>query len=167
MNFYVAPITAPSPRDELGGVCLGHEYAVNDRYMLRDGKPYLYRMGELHFSRVPKGDWETELLKMKAGGIDIVASYLFWNHHEEIEGEFVFEGDCDLRAFCALCRRLDMPFFLRIGPWAHGEARHGGFPDWLLEKCGGYSNFIPSSGCDIPASASWDNINAFFGALKD
>ena len=37
----------------------------------------------------------------------------------------------------------------------------------LLEKCGGYSNFIPSSGCDIPASASWDNINAFFGALKD
>lgn len=23
---------------------------------------------------------------------------------------------------------------LRIGPWAHGECRHGGFPDWLLDK---------------------------------
>ncbi len=30
-----------------------------------------------------------------------------------------------------------MPFFLRIGPWAHGEVRNGGFPDWLLQKCGG------------------------------
>ena len=24
--------------------------------------------------------------------------------------------------------------FLRIGPWCHGEARNGGFPDWLLHK---------------------------------
>ena len=23
---------------------------------------------------------------------------------------------------------------LRIGPWAHGECRNGGFPDWLLHK---------------------------------
>ena len=37
----------------------------------------------------------------------------------------------------------------------------------LLEKCGGYSNFIPSSGCDIPMSASWDNIKAFFDALEN
>lgn len=37
----------------------------------------------------------------------------------------------------------------------------------LLAKCGGYKNFIPSSGCDIPAHSSWDNIDAFFRALKD
>ena len=35
----------------------------------------------------------------------------------------------------------------------------------LLEKCGGYSNFILSSGCDIPHTASWDNVGAFFKAL--
>lgn len=35
----------------------------------------------------------------------------------------------------------------------------------LLESCGGYSNFILSSGCDIPHTASWDNVNAFFKAL--
>jgi hypothetical protein len=27
-----------------------------------------------------------------------------------------------------------MPVWLRIGPWAHGECRNGGFPDWLLKK---------------------------------
>lgn len=37
----------------------------------------------------------------------------------------------------------------------------------LLEKCGGYKNFIPSSGCDIPAHAKWENIQAFFEALKN
>ncbi|MBQ5865650.1 MAG: uroporphyrinogen decarboxylase family protein [Oscillospiraceae bacterium] len=36
----------------------------------------------------------------------------------------------------------------------------------LLEKCGNYPNFVISSGCDIPFHAKWDNIQAFFGALK-
>lgn len=37
----------------------------------------------------------------------------------------------------------------------------------LLEKCGKYKNFIPSSGCDIPAHSKWENIEAFFEALKN
>lgn len=37
----------------------------------------------------------------------------------------------------------------------------------LLVKCGGYKNFVPSSGCDIPAHAKWENIQAFFEALKN
>ena len=36
----------------------------------------------------------------------------------------------------------------------------------LLTKCGSYPNFIPSSGCDIPAHAKWDNIQAFFCAVE-
>lgn len=36
----------------------------------------------------------------------------------------------------------------------------------LLAQCGGYKNFVPSSGCDIPAHAKWENIDAFFEALN-
>jgi len=36
----------------------------------------------------------------------------------------------------------------------------------LLEKCGSYANFVPSSGCDIPAHAKWENIQAFFSAVE-
>ncbi len=36
----------------------------------------------------------------------------------------------------------------------------------LLDKCGHYANFVPSSGCDIPAHARWENIRAFFEAVK-
>jgi beta-galactosidase len=92
-------------------------------------------MGEFHFSRYPRDDWEDELRKMKAGGIDIAAAYNFWIHHEEIEGRFDRTGNRDLRHFTELCARVDLFCYPRIGPWAHGEARNGGFPDWLLEKC--------------------------------
>lgn len=37
---------------------------------------------------------------------------------------------------------------------------------YLMERCGHFGNFIPSSGCDIPAHSSWENINAFFEALR-
>lgn len=36
----------------------------------------------------------------------------------------------------------------------------------LMRTCGGEPNFLPSSGCDIPPHASWDNIHAFFHALE-
>lgn len=36
----------------------------------------------------------------------------------------------------------------------------------LLRQCADYNNFILSSGCDIPHTASWDNVDAFFQALN-
>ena len=36
----------------------------------------------------------------------------------------------------------------------------------LLEACGGYENFIPSSGCDVPPGSPWENIEAFFETCK-
>lgn len=114
---------------------LGHEYSLTSEYLLKDGRPYIYVMGELHFSRMNEKDWRSELEKMKDGGIEIVSSYLFWNHHEAEKGKFDFSGNRNLKKFVNLCAELGMPFFLRIGPWAHGEARGGGFPDWLRKEC--------------------------------
>ena len=37
----------------------------------------------------------------------------------------------------------------------------------LMAKCCAFRNFVPSSGCDIPAHAKWENIQAFFAALED
>ena len=72
---------------------------------------------------------------MKAAGIDIVATYIFWIHHEEVEGEWDWSGRRCLRGFAELCARNGLYLYPRIGPWAHGECRNGGFPDWLLRKC--------------------------------
>lgn len=35
----------------------------------------------------------------------------------------------------------------------------------LMRDCGAYPDFVLSSGCDIPAHAKWENIDAFFDAL--
>lgn len=107
-------------------------YSYNNRYLMKDNKPILPIMGEFHFSRYPKEDWERELLKMKQGGVEIAATYVFWIHHEERQGEWDFTGNRCLRDFLNCCKNTDMKVWLRIGPWAHGECRNGGFPDWLV-----------------------------------
>ncbi len=114
----------------------GHEIYANSRYLTFDGQPWTPVMGELHFTRCSRRSWRDELSKMKAGGIQVVATYLFWNHHEEKEGQFLWSGNRDLRAFVSLCAETGLFAYPRIGPWAHGEVRLGGFPDWLVEKCG-------------------------------
>jgi beta-galactosidase len=112
----------------------GQTIGVNSQYLLLNNKPWLPVMGEFHYTRVPREDWETEILKMKAGGVQIISTYIIWIHHEEIEGQFDWSGRRDLHAFVALCAKHGMYVYPRIGPWAHGEARNGGFPDWVLAK---------------------------------
>ncbi len=110
----------------------GRTLAVNSRYLLRDSVPWLPVMGEFHFARVPRAYWEEELAKMKAAGVDIVATYVFWNFHERTRGRFDWTGDLDLRAFVTLCGKLGLTVFVRPGPWVHSEDRFGGLPDWVV-----------------------------------
>lgn len=90
-------------------------------------------MGEFHFSRYPAAEWEHEILKMKAAGVEIVATYVIWIHHEQAKGVFDWSGQRDLRRFVQLCGKHGMYVYPRIGPWAHAEARNGGFPDWVVK----------------------------------
>jgi hypothetical protein len=112
----------------------GREISVNSRHLVLDGRPWLPVTGEFHYARLPETEWRDELLKLKAGGIDIVATYVFWIHHEEIENAWDWSGCRDLRRFATLCHDAGLFLSVRCGPWCHGETRNGGFPDWLLAK---------------------------------
>lgn len=114
----------------------GNLYEVTNQYLMKNEVALLPIMGEFHFSRWQPDAWEEALLKMRAGGVNIVATYVFWIHHEERKGEWDFTGCRDIRAFLEVCQKINMPVWLRIGPWAHGECRNGGFPDWLVEELG-------------------------------
>ena len=109
---------------------------VNSRYFTFDGNPVLPVMGEFHFSRYPAAEWRTELAKMQAGGVQICATYVFWIYHEEERGVWNFEGNFDLRRFVTDCAAQKMPLVLRVGPFAHGECRNGGLPDWMVADKG-------------------------------
>jgi hypothetical protein len=104
-----------------------------DSHSLRlDGRPWTPVMGEFHYSRVPANEWREELLKMKAGGVDIVSTYVFWIHHEEIEGQWDWTGCRNLRQFVQTCGEVGLKVVVRCGPWCHGEVRNGGLPDWVI-----------------------------------
>lgn len=109
-------------------------FSFNEKYLIKDGKPWFPIMGEFHYTRYPQAQWREALMRMKAGGLDVVSTYVIWIHHEEAEGEYNFSGNHDLRRFIELCKEVGIYAFLRIGPWVHGEVRNGGFPDWLLKK---------------------------------
>lgn len=120
---------------DLGGSnAKGETIGVNSFYMERNGKPFIPVIGEFHYSRYPHQYWDEQLKKMKAGGITVVATYIFWNMHEFKEGTFNWSGDLDVRYFTELCAKNGLEVLMRIGPFAHGEIRNGGLPDWLYGR---------------------------------
>jgi len=132
-----APFTDPAPASyELGSAKspTGSVIGVNSRYLTLDGSPWFPVMGEFHFSRYPRAQWEEEILKMKASGVNVVAAYVIWIHHEEVKGQFDWTGQRDLHAFAELCSKHGLLLVARIGPWDHGEVRNGGLPDWVLAQ---------------------------------
>ncbi len=112
----------------------GNRIDVTNLYFTKNDTPWIGVMGEFHFARCNRNNWNDVLCKMKAGGVTVVATYLFWIYHEEIEGQFEFDGDLDIRTFILECQKAGLEVVIRIGPWAHGECRNGGFPDWLMKK---------------------------------
>ena len=102
--------------------------------LMVDGHRVCPVMGEVHYSRIPADEWSREVRKMKQGGVTIIATYVFWNHVEEEEGIYRWDGQRNLRRFLEVCRQEDMPVVLRLGPFCHGEVRNGGIPDWMFSK---------------------------------
>lgn len=112
----------------------GDKISFTNYYMELNGEPFFGISGEFHFSRYHEMFWEDEIIKMKMCGINIVSTYIFWIHHEEEQGVFDWNGRKNLRRFIELCGKHGLFAIIRIGPFAHGECRNGGLPDWLFGR---------------------------------
>ena len=126
--------TQPSQLHMGGKDPRGNSIGFTSLYMEQNSKPVVPVIGEFHYVRYPHEYWDESLKKMKAGGVSIVATYVFWNVHEQVEGQFDWSGDRDLRRFIDLCGKNDLQAIVRIGPFCHGEIRNGGLPDWLYGR---------------------------------
>ena len=112
--------------------CLPSQVTWDRHSLIIDGRRVVPAMGEIHYSRIPAPEWERAVRQMKEGGITMLACYVFWNHIEEIEEQYDWSGQRSLRNFLEVCKAENMPVVLRIGPYCHGEVRHGGIPDWVV-----------------------------------
>ncbi|MCP2032006.1 hypothetical protein L1277_002105 [Okibacterium sp. HSC-33S16] len=131
---------------------------LSNHFVEIDGIPSIPVSGEIHYSRIPRDQWEERLRLMKAGGITVVATYLIWIHHEETRGNVRFDGNLDVAAFVELCGEIGLDVVLRIGPWCHGEVRNGGFPDWVQASGVGLRTDDP---------AYLELVRSWFSALGD
>ncbi len=126
-----APPPAPIPGMPPAVRADGSTLAVTSGGFLLNGAPFFPVAGELHFTRVPPAFWARDLRLMRAGGLTVVSTYVFMLHHNEVEGAYDWSGRRNLTAFLDAAAAAGLLVSLRIGPYAHGEARGGGLPDWL------------------------------------
>ncbi|HZX59699.1 MAG TPA: beta-galactosidase family protein [Mucilaginibacter sp.] len=110
-----------------------HTFILGDSNFILDGKPLQIISGEMHCYRIPRADWRDRILKAKAMGLNTVATYIFWNMHEPVEGKFDFTGNSDIAEFVKICKEEGMWVIMRPSPYACAEWEFGGYPWWLLK----------------------------------
>ncbi|MCR5315617.1 MAG: beta-galactosidase, partial [Bacteroidaceae bacterium] len=101
---------------------------------LLNGKPFIVKAAEVHYPRIPRPYWEHRIQMCKALGMNAVCIYIFWNIHEQQEGQFDFTGNSDVAEFCRLAQKNGLYVIVRPGPYVCAEWEMGGLPWWLLKK---------------------------------
>ena len=110
------------------------DFTVGDKTFLLNGEPFIVKAAEVHYPRIPRPYWEHRIRMCKALGMNAVCIYIFWNIHEQREGQFDFTGQNDVAEFCRLAQKNGMYVIVRPGPYVCAEWEMGGLPWWLLKK---------------------------------
>ena len=122
-------VTIPSNAQKTKGT-----FEAGNGTFLLNGNPFVVKAAEIHYPRIPKPYWEHRIKMCKALGMNTVCIYIFWNIHEQREGQFDFTGNNDVAEFCRLAQKNGMYVIVRPGPYVCAEWEMGGLPWWLLKK---------------------------------
>ncbi|WP_027381323.1 glycoside hydrolase family 35 protein [Chryseobacterium daeguense] len=106
-------------------------FKIENGNFLLNGKPFTIHSGEMHYPRIPSLYWKHRLQMMKAMGLNTVATYVFWNYHEESPGKWNFSGEKDLKKFIKTAQEVGLYVIVRPGPYVCAEWEFGGYPWWL------------------------------------
>lgn len=96
------------------------------------GKKTRILSGSIHYFRVVPDYWADRLKKLKAMGLNTVDTYVSWNLHEPLPGEFDFSGLLNVQEFIKIAHSLELNVIVRPGPYICSEWDNGGLPAWLL-----------------------------------
>lgn len=112
----------------------GGNFTIGKGTFLLNGELFIVKAAEVHYPRIPRPYWEHRIKMCKALGMNAVCIYIFWNIHEQAEGQFDFTGNNDVAEFCRLAQKNGMYVIVRPGPYVCAEWEMGGLPWWLLKK---------------------------------
>ena len=110
------------------------DFTVGNKTFLLNGEPFVVKAAEVHYPRIPQAYWDHRIKMCKALGMNTLCIYVFWNIHEQREGQFDFSDNNDVAEFCRLAQKNGMYVIVRPGPYVCAEWEMGGLPWWLLKK---------------------------------
>jgi beta-galactosidase len=110
-----------------------HEFSLGDSAFLLDGKPFQMISGEMHYTRIPPDCWRDRMKMAKAMGLNTIGTYVFWNAHEPVKGQYDFSGNNDIAGFIKAAQEEGLWVVLRPSPYVCAEWEFGGYPWWLLK----------------------------------
>ncbi|HEX8019946.1 beta-galactosidase [Mucilaginibacter sp.] len=141
-----------------------HSFKIADGSFIYDGKPIQIHSGEMHFARIPKAYWKQRLQMLRAMGMNAVATYVFWNHHETSPGVWDFKTENrDIREFVKTAQQEGLMVILRPGPYACAEWEFGSYPWWLQND----KQLVIRSKNDRFLDSCKTYINQLMGQVKD
>ncbi|XP_022991143.1 beta-galactosidase 16-like [Cucurbita maxima] len=103
------------------------------RSLIINGEHKLLFSGSIHYPRSTPEMWPSLIAKAKAGGLDVIETYVFWNIHEPQQGMYDFSGGRDIVRFLKEVQAQGLYACLRIGPFIEAEWNYGGLPFWLRD----------------------------------
>ena len=110
---------------------LAQSFQVSGDTFLLNGKPFQILSGEMHYARIPREYWRDRLVKARAMGLNTICTYVFWNEHEQEEGNF--DWSQSIAGFIREAQLEHLYVIVRPGPYVCAEWDFGGLPAWLLK----------------------------------
>lgn len=106
-------------------------FTIGETDFLLDGAPHRILSGAIHYFRVHPGQWADRIRSAKLMGLNTIETYVAWNAHEPVHGEWDATGANDLGAFLDLIAAEGLHAIVRPGPYICAEWHNGGLPVWL------------------------------------
>ncbi|KAK3152512.1 hypothetical protein QOZ80_2BG0159990 [Eleusine coracana subsp. coracana] len=120
-------LVAASLLASVGNAAVSYDH----RSLVINGRRRILISGSIHYPRSTPEMWPGLIQKAKDGGLDVIQTYVFWNGHEPVQGQYYFQDRYDLVRFVKLVKQAGLYVHLRIGPYVCAEWNFGGFPVWL------------------------------------
>lgn len=107
-------------------------FAIGETDFLLDAAPFRVLAGAIHYFRVHPDQWADRIRKARLMGLNTIETYVPWNEHSPVRGEFRADEQLDLGRFLDLVRAEGMYAVVRPGPYICAEWHDGGLPAWLV-----------------------------------
>ncbi|MDQ1218441.1 glycoside hydrolase family 35 protein [Microbacterium arborescens] len=111
-------------------------FSIGETDFLLDGRPHRVIAGALHYFRIHPDHWADRIRKARLMGLNTIETYVAWNAHEPVRGEWDATGWNDLGRFLDLIAAEGMHAIVRPGPYICAEWHNGGLPVWLTSTPG-------------------------------